>query len=126
MSFFVQKQGFYVLVNEWSEVEFDPGQPEPECQGSLVRFTSEDKQDRNRILLAHLSDREKCCRLTVRMSYDECRSWPVAKVVTEGRAGYSDLAVTADDTILCLYETRAGVVLARFDVSWLTNGADGL
>ena len=41
--------------------------------------------------------------MTVRASYDEGRTWPVAKLIEEGPAGYSDLAVTADKTIVCLY-----------------------
>jgi hypothetical protein len=38
------------------------------------------------------------------LSYDECQSWPVAKVVNEGASGYSDLAIASSQFILCLYE----------------------
>ena len=34
----------------WTDVEYDPGQPEPSCQGSLVRLS------KDRVLLAHPSD----------------------------------------------------------------------
>lgn len=62
------------------------------------------------------------------MSYDECHTWPVARTVCEGRAGYSSLAVTADGTILCSYETpltqgfSGNIVLARFNLPWLIDG----
>ena len=67
------------------------------------------------------------------MSYDECRSWPISKVICAAPSSYSDLCVTSDGTILCLYEkgSEGGVslysgdlVLARFDLEWLTDGED--
>ena len=43
-------------------------------------------------------------RVTVRASYDDGRTWPLAKQIDDGPSGYSDLAVTADKTILCVHE----------------------
>ena len=113
--------------HSWSDVGYDPGQPEPSCQGSLVRLSRADGAGGgNRVLLAHPSDpRERRC-LTLRLSLDECRSWPVSRVITEGRAAYSDLAVAPDGGILCLYEGERGLVLARLGVEWLEgNGRPG-
>ena len=112
----------------WSEVNFDPGMPEPSVQGSLVRFTTADKHGRNRVLLAHPSSRTERARLTVRMSYDECRTWPVAKLLHQEYSGYSDMAIAPDMTVLCLYESEwhARMILARFTLDWLTDGADSL
>ena len=112
----------------WSEVAFDPGMPEPSVQGSVVRFTTADKHGRNRVLLAHPSSQTERARLTVRMSYDECRTWPVAKLLHQEYSGYSDLAIAPDMTVLCLYESEwhARMILARFTLDWLTDGADSL
>ena len=98
----------------WTEVEYDPELPEPSCQGSVVRL------DEGRVLLSHPANTETRTHLTVRMSYDECRAWPVSKVLHEGYASYSDLAVT-DGHILCYYETGQGgrMILARFTPEWL-------
>ena len=41
------------------------------------------------------------------MSYNECRTWPVAKVVDDGPASYSDLCIAPDGTICCLHERGA-------------------
>jgi sialidase-1 len=90
-------------------------------------------------------------RLTVRASYDGGRSWPVPRLVDEGHAGYSDLAVTREGTILCLYETELGwtpekhdawyrslshlrkrrpwsegIRVARFNLEWLSEGQPGI
>ncbi len=42
--------------------------------------------------------------LTIRLSYDEGKTWPVKKVLEPGPAGYSDLAVGPDGSIFCFFE----------------------
>ena len=110
--------------NSFPQFRWDDTLVEPICQASLVRVSNERRHDRNRILFANPAStaREK---LTVRLSYDECQSWPVARLLHAGPAAYSDLAVTADGTIHCLYECGVEhpyevLRLARFDLTWLT------
>src|SRR5262249_36815758 len=111
--------------------------PEPVCMGSIIRLT-ERPADRNRILFAN-PDPARAepstapahrgrLNLTVRVSYDETETWPVAKTLEAGISGYSGLAVGPDGTVYCFYErgglegnsTRtAALCLARFDVAWL-------
>lgn len=112
----------------WSPVQFDQSLPEPSVQGSLVRFTDQEGFAENRVLLAHPSSQTDRKQLTVRTSYDECQTWPVSKVVHEGSAAYSDLAVADDMTVLLLYEADAysRLALARFNLEWLTDGAESL
>lgn len=102
----------------WTDVRYDENLPEPSCQGSIVRL------DNGRILQSHPSDTEARTHLTVRMSLDDCRTWPVSRVLEEGLASYSDLAI-ADGHVLCFYETGAGehMILARFTPDWLQDGA---
>ena len=104
----------------WSKVEYHPELPEPSCQGSVVRFDAE------RVLLAHPICTDRRTGLKVWLSRDECRSWPLGRVLDPGPAAYSDLAVTADGYILCFYEARAGydrLTVARFSIDWLENEA---
>jgi len=106
----------------WSKLEVDPTLPEPSCQAGLARYST----GKDRILLTHPSSTESRTRLTARLSYDEGRTWPVSKPIQEGKAAYSDLAVANDKTILTLYESggSTSLTLARFDLAWLTDGAD--
>ena len=121
----------------FGEVDWEDSMVEPPCQGSLVRCTTEQVQDRNRILFANPASTEGPGgghggrrRLTVRLTYDECRSWPVSRLVHDGPSAYSDLAVAHDGTINCLYERGDRglpydrLALARFDLEWLTRGED--
>lgn len=92
---------------------------EPACQGSLERLDT----DRKRVLFCNPASATRDT-LTVKVSYDECRSWSAGKVLEPGRAAYSDLAVTPDGTVLCLYERGEAspydrLTLARFDAAWL-------
>ncbi len=120
-------------VGHWSEPYFDDALLEPICMAGLIRqswtpsrilFSNPDTLDRT--MAAWACDRK---RVTVKMSLDDCRTWPVARVLEDGPSGYSDLAVLPDGTVLCLYEcgmvehmgdTRA-VTLARFNLEWLTG-----
>jgi sialidase-1 len=112
----------------WSGVKFNEGMPEPSVQGSVVRFTRADSGGKNRVLLAHPSSRKERALLTVRLSYDECETFPISKVLHAGSAAYSDLAIAPDMTILCLYEadSYSKIGIARFSLEWLTDGQDRL
>jgi len=43
-------------------------------------------------------------KLTIRLSLDDCKTWPRSRVLHPGPSAYSDLALLGDHTILCLYE----------------------
>ena len=112
----------------WSKVKYDPRLPEPSCQGSVVRLTGTSGFRKNRVLLAHPANPAARNQLTVRVSYDECRTWTASKVLYAGSSAYCDLAVTTDHHVLCLFEADRynKIVLARFNVEWLTDGDDFL
>ena len=99
---------------------------EPRCEASIVRFTDPKRHDKGRVLFSNpaSTSREK---LTIRMSEDECRTWPVARLLEPGISAYSDLAVLPDLTVACLYEQGEKspyerLSLARFDLEWVTGG----
>jgi sialidase-1 len=67
--------------------------------------------------------------MTVRLSYDECATWPVSKVLHEGPSAYSSLAPQAEGRFLCLYENGEKnpyerITLGRLTLDWLTDGQD--
>ena len=119
----------------WSQITYDEQLPEPVCMGSIIRFTKQPAQKKNRILFAnpHNPDNRERKNVTVKLSYDEGKTWPVAKSIEPGISGYSDLAVGPDGFAYCFYE-RASVdgshyrpaylTLARFNLEWLTDGKD--
>ena len=67
--------------------------------------------------------------LTLRLSQDEGRTWPHARVLNEGLAGYSDLAVTKEGKILCAFENGTNdycekISIVQIDRAWLVAGKE--
>ena len=111
----------------WSPVHLDPTLIEPVCQASMVRYGLAGKADTDSLLFSNPADTERRDRMTVRLSYDGGKTWPVARVVYEGPSAYSSLAVLKDGTIGLLYERGATnayeeLEFARFNLNWLTHG----
>jgi sialidase-1 len=112
----------------WSEVKLDDALIEPVCQASLLRYSTEKEGGKSCLLFANPAStkREK---MTVRLSYDECETWPVAKELYAGPAAYSALIVLSDGKIGCLFESGdksayEKIGFARFTLEWLTDGKD--
>jgi sialidase-1 len=127
-------------AHRWSPPRFDRALLEPVCMASLLAIRSDGPEGTTLIFanpdnlenelvpaggsLAH--DRK---RLTVKMSTDEGDTWPISRVLEAGPSGYSDLAQASDGAMLCAYECgmmarmtdTAAIVVARFDLDWLTG-----
>lgn len=71
---------------------------EPACQGSVLSTAA------GALLFSNPAS-ERRERLTIRSSLDHGTTWSSGVLVTDGPAAYSDLAITHDGTVLCLYET---------------------
>ncbi len=140
----------------WSDLEVDETLVEYSCNASVLRLTDEGRHDRNRVLFSNPASTQRRENLTVRLSYDECNTWPVARTLDADMTHYSDLAVLPDMTVACLYEAGAGnapfhdlgrtrpgagksggtdrptssqyhkITFARFNLEWLTDGADSV
>ncbi len=113
----------------WSPLAFDQTLVEPVCQASLVRYRPDRRGDR-RLLFSNPAHRDARVRLTIRLSEDDGRSWPAARVLESGPSAYSSLAILADGTIGALYE-RGGehpyekITFARLSFGWLVGERNG-
>lgn len=119
----------------WSKLELDDELIEPVCQASFLRYTLASTEEKNRLLFSNPAmatppGKKSGNRLnmTVRLSYDEGKTWPVSKILWEGPSAYSCLAVLPDGDIACLYEGGEKlydeIVFARFTLDWLSGGTD--
>lgn len=103
----------------WSPTGHDPMLVEPICQASLVRYRQ------GELVLFSNPASLKRENLTVRVSHDGGRTWPIAKVVYAKPAAYSSLGVLADGSIGLLYENGEAesyerITFARFSLDWLS------
>lgn len=133
----------------WSTPKFDDALLEPICMASIIRLSLKSAgAGKNRIVFANPDNLSRADgkeapgknrdrkNLSVKLSYDEGKTWSVNKVLDPGGSGYSDLAVTKDGVILCFYgrgdKNDFGgfafnhLTLTRFNLEWLTDGKDSL
>jgi sialidase-1 len=110
----------------WSRLRLDAALIEPVCQGSLIRDTWPDNGEKSRLIFSNPASlkREK---MTVRVSYDEGKTWPASQLLFDGPSAYSSLAVLPDKSIGCLFEcgkkmAYESIVLEKFPVAWLDEG----
>lgn len=102
----------------WTVPTFQHDLPEPICMGSLLALP------RGELLFANPDSPGRArTNLTIYLSRDQGRSWPVKKSLESGPSAYSDLAVASDGTVLCFYENNSEktLTLARFNLSWLNS-----
>jgi sialidase-1 len=104
---------------KWKELDHDPMLLEPICQGSILRV----KDD---LVLFSNPASLKRERLTVRMSNDGGRTWPVAKLINPKHSAYSCLTVLSDGQIGLLYEngerdSYERITFMRFSLEWLAD-----
>jgi sialidase-1 len=105
----------------WSEPAFDGTLIEPTCQASLVRYSFPEKNELSVLLFSNPASKSKRERMTVRVSYDEGRTWPVSKLIDAGPSAYSCLSRLPNKRIGLLYE-RGGyrdIVFSSFTLDWL-------
>ncbi len=109
----------------WSKPEFDTTLIEPTCQASLLRYSWPDKGNKSRILFANPASNSRR-NMTVRLSYDDGKTWPVKKTVYKASAAYSCLAVLPRGGIGLIYERDdyARITFTSFTLDWLTDGND--
>lgn len=110
----------------WSRIRDHPELIEPVCQASFIRYTLATEHGKNRLLFSNPASEKGRINGTVRLSYDEGQTWPVARTLVPGSFAYSCLTVLPDMTIGCLYETDTytRIRFARITLGWLTDGKD--
>jgi sialidase-1 len=113
----------------WSELHEAPTLPDPCCQASILRYSWADESGgRSRILFCNPATGKGKGRDTgtVRLSYNEGKTWPVSKIIHKDYFGYSCLTAMPNGTIGCLFESQgcARITYTRFSLQWLTDGKD--
>jgi len=94
------------------------------CQATLTRYPG----SKGGLLFANPASKKRE-KLTVRLSRDKGKTWPISRVPRDGPAAYSCLAVLPDGNIGCLYERGnkspyETIAFARFVPDWLTGAEE--
>jgi sialidase-1 len=110
----------------WSQPEFHNQLWEPTCMASIVAHPSGVLLFSNPHTLGLdksgnpvPAGRGKRENLSIKLSRDDGKTWPINKTLEPGKSAYSDLAVLPDGTVLCLFEREDSIDCARFNLEWL-------
>lgn len=106
----------------WPELRDDRTLVEPVCQASLLGGIFDGGPA---LFFSNPADAQLRRNMTVRVSRDDGKTWPLSRVLYEGPSAYSSLATLVPGAeFACLYERGADrpyetITLARFDAAWL-------
>lgn len=84
----------------WSELEHDDELKDPRCQGSIITHQG----DKKRYLIFSNPATGGRNGMTIQVSANDGKTWPVEKLIYPLSSGYSNVVVTDDDHVLCLFE----------------------
>ena len=87
----------------WTDVGHDPALTESSCQGSLLVYSGLGDNSKSRWLFVNPPGPGRR-QLTLRLSYDEGRTWPKSRVIEPGSSEYSSLGRLPNGDIGLLYE----------------------
>ncbi len=105
----------------WSPLVDDEELPEPQCMGSILRY-SFPVEGQSQIIYAGPGAQDGRKQGTIRVSYDEGETWPLGKVVEPGRYAYSCLTKLADGSVGLLYEGTDAIRFLRLSIEYLETG----
>ncbi len=105
----------------------EPKLIDPGCNAGIVRYTAKaDGYNKNRILFSNAKMEKGRMNLTVRVSYDEGKTWTEGKTIYGGGAAYSSLSILKNGDIGVFFEKDdyKENTFVSFSLKWLTDGKD--
>lgn len=111
----------------WQEQKDAQQLIDPSCNGSIIKYTSKkDGFKKNRLLFVNPKSGKKRENLTVRISYDDGKTWSDGKTIYTGSTAYSTLTILKNGDIGLFFEKDGYTknVFTSFSLDWLTDGED--
>jgi sialidase-1 len=107
----------------WTDQGHVPDLIEPICQASIRRLPSPHAGAGSVLVFSNPASTRRE-RMTVKLSTDEGRNWPAARLLHAGPSAYSCLVALPNQSAGCLYEAGdkspyETITFARFPVAWL-------
>jgi len=105
---------------KWLAVYTDTTLVEPGCEGNLLRYSS--PAGGECLVFSNPASATARVGLTVRISYDNGKTWPLKKLLYEGPSAYSCLTVLPGGQLACAYEAGVrkpyeGIVFDVFSIT---------
>ena len=102
---------------------------DPGCNASIIRYTSiNNGDDKNRLLFSNANKKDSRSNMTIRVSYDEGKTWTAGKTIYSGGSAYSSMSILKNGDIGLFFEkdNYQENAFVRVSLDWLTDGADSV
>jgi sialidase-1 len=99
----------------WGPIAHDDALIEPVCQASLLRHAFPKGSGKSAILFSNPASERNRSRMTVRISYNDGRTWPRELLLHEAFSAYSCLVSLGPREAGCLYERGEGVGRSAYE-----------
>ncbi len=100
---------------------------DPGCNASIIRYSSvKNGDDKNRLLFSNAKSKNNRINMSVRISYDEGKTWTEGKTIYQGSSAYSSMTILENGEIGLFFEKDdyQDNAFVRFSLEWLTDGKD--
>jgi sialidase-1 len=107
---------------KWDTTYFDQNLPDPVCEGSILTIGK--NKNHNILAFSNAADMEERDNLTLRISFDDGKTWPKKYLIDKGSNGekdytaYSDLVKTGNNTVGVLYELNGYKSIVFKEIKW--------
>jgi sialidase-1 len=135
-----RRKSFGTIEGGFSAFAPDNALVDPKCEGSMLRYNTDAPA---RIYFLNPNDDNQRCNMTVRISYDEGKTWPRSRPIynyntcdynnlTVGKGGYSCMVKTGDYCVGALIEinedlhtdgSHKSIEFHKFNLPWILNGS---
>lgn len=99
------------------------------CNASFVRYSLKNKKgSKNRLLFSNPNSKDSRENLTVKISYDEGKTWSKGKTIYAGSSAYSSMTILKNGEVGLFFEKDdyKENVFVRLSLAWLTDGKDAV
>lgn len=86
----------------WSDIHADSTLIEPVCEGSLIQYHFPGRK--TCMVFSNPASKTARVNMTVRLSFNKGKTWPLKKILYAGPSAYSDLTVLPDGNLGCYFE----------------------
>lgn len=135
-----RRKSFGTIEGGFEAFAPDNALTDPKCEGSMMRYNTDAPA---RIMFLNPNDIDQRCNMTVRISYDEGKTWARSRPVfdwntcdyaniTVAKGGYSCMVKTADFCVGALIEinenvhssstSNKSIEFHKFNLPWILNG----
>jgi sialidase-1 len=111
------------------ETKADSTLIDPGCNASIIRYTSvKEGYKKNRLLFSNAKSEKDRVNMTIKISYDEGKTWSEGKTIYTGSSAYSSMTILKNGNIGLFFEkdNHTQNVFTSFSLEWLTDGKDKL